>query len=465
MDLHRLSIHEAANWIAAGQLSPLTLVEAHLARIESLDRKLNAFITLTSLQALEQARQAEAEIRRGRLRSPLHGIPLALKDLYETAEIRTTAGSRFFRDNVPTSDAAAVAALSQAGAVLLGKLNMHEIALGLTSENIHFGFCRNPWDTGRISGGSSGGSGAALAAGLCMGSLGSDTGGSIRVPAALCGVVGLKPTYGRVSLRGVMPLSWCLDHPGPMARCVRDVALLLQAVAGFDLGDPASQDVAVGDNLANLEAGVQGWRIALASGDYFREVEAGVWSCVELAAGVFKELGAQVEQVDIPNFETAASANTSIIQAEAAVIHQERLAARPGDFGEDVRLRLQKGAEQPLAEYIHARRTQAVFRRQMEIFFSRYDLLLMATAPVVAPPIQQDEALRRARSLTRFTSAFNLIGFPAISLPCGFVEMGGKPLPVGLQIISRPWTESALLRAAYTYEQAAGWHAFSPRLD
>jgi aspartyl-tRNA(Asn)/glutamyl-tRNA(Gln) amidotransferase subunit A len=464
MEYHWLTISEAAQLISHGELSPVALTQACLERIERLDSRLNTFITLTSELALEQARQVEVEIARGEYRGALHGIPVALKDLYETLGIRTTAGSLFFKDHLPQADAAAVQKLNQAGAVLLGKLNLHEIALGLTNENPHFGACRNPWDTERITGGSSGGSAAALAAGLCLGSLGSDTGGSIRVPAAMCGVVGLKPTRGRVSLRGVIPLSRNLDHAGPMARCVRDAALLLQAIAGYDPHDPYSRDMPVDDYVIGLDGGVQNWRIALADDAYFQEADAGIREAVDAAAALLRRLGAQVEPVAIPGFEQAALANSLMVTADGAAFHQERLLAAPENFGADVRERLLNGAAHELEDYIAARRTQAVFKRQMELFFDQYDLLLLPAVPVVAPPLQRDHAVQRARQLTRYTSAFDLSGLPALVLPCGFVQEGAVHLPVGLQMVSRPWDEARLLRGAYAYEQAAGWVGQHPIL-
>ncbi|HEX9029097.1 MAG TPA: amidase, partial [Anaerolineales bacterium] len=271
MDTAYLTITQASELIRKGELSPVDLTQAYLERIASLDPQVNSYITITADQALEQARQAEVEIQRGQDRGPLHGIPLALKDLYETRGVRTTAGSRFFADYVPEADAATVQKLHEAGAVLLGKLNMHEIALGVTNNNPHYGPCRNPWALDRSPGGSSGGSGAALAAGLCLGSLGSDTGGSIRIPASLCGVVGLKPTTGRISGRGLIPLSRNLDHPGPMGRCVRDAALLLETLAGYDPADPYSVNIPVSDYMQTLEGGLKGMRVALASDEFFTQ--------------------------------------------------------------------------------------------------------------------------------------------------------------------------------------------------
>lgn len=464
MKLKWLSIHQASEMIRKGELSPVDLTQACLDQIEQLEPKINAFITLTPDLALEQARQAETEIRRGERRGLLHGIPLALKDLYETAGILTTAGSKFFKDFVPEEDAHVVKRLRQMGMVLLGKLNMHEIALGVTNENPHFGVCHNPWDLGRIPGGSSGGSGAALAAGFCLGSLGSDTGGSIRIPASLCGIVGLKPTYGRISLRGVVPLSWHLDHSGPMARCVRDAAILLQVIAGFDPQDPYCQDVPVEDYLLDLESGVGGWRVALASGDAFRSIDSDVWSAVENAAEVFRNLGAEVEEIDIPDFEAAAQANAVIITADAAEYHRERLDNMGQNFSSDIGERLRIGAKRSLAEYIQARRTQALFHRQMQALFQKYDLLLLPATPVPALPLNRDEAVMRAPQLTRFTAPFNLAGLPALSLPCGFIIRDGKKLPLGLQIAARPWGEAGLLRGAFAYEQSAGWHLQPPDL-
>ena len=284
-----ISLAEAADLLRREEISPVELTAAYLERIQTLDKKLNSFITVTAETAMSHASLAEQELQRGSSfeGTPLgllHGIPIALKDLYETQGVRTTAGSRFFADYIPETDAMTVQKLSTAGAILLGKTNMHEIALGLTTVNPHYGACKNPWALERVPGGSSGGSGAALAAGLCLGSLGSDTGGSIRVPAALCGIVGMKPTYGRVSLRGVIPLSWNLDHAGPMARCVQDVAMLLQVIAGYDPDDPYSVDVPVVDYLANIKDGVKDWRVSLMEDEYLDRTDAEILAAVQEAA-------------------------------------------------------------------------------------------------------------------------------------------------------------------------------------
>jgi aspartyl-tRNA(Asn)/glutamyl-tRNA(Gln) amidotransferase subunit A len=373
--------------------------------------------------------------------------------------VLTTAGSIFFDQWIPQANAAVVDRLDAAGAVNLGKLNMHEIALGVTNNNPHFGACHNPWEEKRTPGGSSGGSGAALAAGLCMGSLGSDTGGSIRIPASLSGVVGLKPTYGRVSLRGVVPLSWNLDHPGPMARRTRDVALLLQVIAGYDPDDPASADVGVPDYLAQLMGGVRGWRIAHAEDDFFNQGDEQVLEAVQEAVDVFAGLGAKIEMVEFPGALEAARGNGLLVTSDAAAFHRERLGEHPEKFGDDVRQRLEAGAAYTSSEYSLARRNQKLLRRKFEQFFDEYDLLLTASTPIAAPLLEGPDAVEQAARLTRFTAPFNFTGLPAISLPGGFTDQG---LPIGLQIVTRPWGEAALLRAAQAYEGATEWHLKRP---
>ena len=458
-DLTHLTIAEAADLLARREIASVELTEAHLRRIDAHDTHLNSFITITSDHALTQARAADAELTRGVRRGPLHGIPLALKDLYDTAGIRTTAGSTFFADRIPDTDARVVTLLYQAGAVLLGKLNMHEWALGVTNINPHYGPSRNPWDPSRITGGSSGGAAAALAAGLCMGALGSDTGGSIRIPASLCGIVGLKPTFGRVSLQGVIPLSWNLDHAGPMARTVTDAALLLQAIAGYDPDDPVSVALPVDNLLATLDAGVTGWRIALATDAHFGEADPEVISAVRRAATVFEELGARVEAVDLSQGREAAQMNALMTTSDAAAFHRDRLRDHPHRFGADVLARMERGAQFTSTEYILARRFQSEWRRRLERLFEQFDLLLTPATPITAPVIEGLDAIEAARQLTRCTAPFNLAGLPALSVPCGLSAAG---LPIGLQIVAAPWNEARVLRAGRAFENATQWHRQTP---
>ncbi len=457
MELTSLTIQQAAGLIRKGEISPVELTQAHLARIQQIDPRVNAFITITPEPALQQARQAEQEIRQGNYKGSLHGIPLGLKDLFETRGIHTTAGSTFFAEYIPDTDAAVVQKLREAGAVLLGMLNMHEIALGVTNENPHYGDCCNPWDLQYITGGSSGGNAAALASGLCMGALGTDTGGSIRIPAALCGVVGLKPTYGRVSLRGVIPLSWNLDHAGPMARCVRDAAILLQVIAGYDRQDAWSANVPVEDYLAAPPENLSGWRIAWASDGYFTDpqvVESAVLEAMQRAFGVFESLGAQVEAVSFPNAREAAMANGLMTPSDAAAFHHQRLAENPQGFGVDVLKRLRTGAAYTSTEYSQARRMQTILRCQFNEFLDEYDLLITPTTPITAPLRGSADAVECARQLTRFTAPFNLTGLPALSIPCG---CSGSKMPIGLQIIGKAWSERKVLWAGELYERERGF--------
>jgi aspartyl-tRNA(Asn)/glutamyl-tRNA(Gln) amidotransferase subunit A len=462
MTLTSLTITEAAKLITSGDISPVDLTIAHLERIQRIDPKINSYLTITSDSAIAAAGKAVDELRQDKSVDPMNGIPIGLKDLIETKGVLTTAGSKFFADYVPESDAFIVQRLAEVGAVILGKLNLHEIALGVTNVNPHYGTCRNPWDLERVSGGSSGGSAAALAAGLCMGALGTDTGGSIRIPASLCGIVGLKPTYGRVSCRGVFTLSWNLDHVGPMARRVKDTAILLAILGGYDPLDPYSKDVPVDNYLEKLAEGVRGWRIALATDEFFSKADPQVIQAVRQAGAVFTVLGARVEEVDFPKAYEAARANGLMTVSDAAAFHQKRLESSPEGFGDDVRERLKAGAAFTSTEYILARHTQSLLRHQYNRFFDDFDILLTPTTPVAAPPIDGPDAVEQATRLTRFTAPFNITGFPALSIPCGFTEGG---LPIGLQIVSRPWSEAAVLQAGYAYEQATEWHKQKPAIE
>lgn len=456
-DLSAIDLFTAREQLYRREISALELTEACLRQIERLNPAINAFITPTPELARQGALQADALLagRPSRGQFALPGMPLALKDLFETAGIRTTAGSKFFSDHVPAEDAQVVQKLKLSGGVVLGKTNTHEIALGVTGVNPHYGAVKNPWDTTRVTGGSSSGSAAAVATGMSLAALGTDTGGSIRIPASLCGVVGLKPTYGRVSTRGVVPLSWNLDHVGPLTRTARDAAMMLAVMAGFDLHDPGSADIPVDDYLAHLEEGVRGWRMALAAGEYVEASDPQVLAGVAEAAQLFRDLGAKVEKVELSWIEELALANGRMVQADGAAFHRDRLAKRPDGFGTDVRQRLEVGAALTSSEYALARRTQAEGRRRFEIFFERFDLLLLPTTPISAPPIEGTQAIEAARRLTRLTAPFNLSGLPALSVPCGFT---GENLPFGLQIITRHWGEAKALQAGHAFQQATDWH-------
>jgi aspartyl-tRNA(Asn)/glutamyl-tRNA(Gln) amidotransferase subunit A len=452
-ELNMLDLADAARRIAAGELSAVELTAACLERIAALDAQVNAFITVTADDAVRQAREADDDVERGDARGPLAGVPVALKDLFDTAGVRTTAGSTFFAERVPERDAAVVERLRAAGAVVLGKLNLHEWALGVTNDNPHFGACHNPWALDRISGGSSGGSAAALAAGMCHGALGSDTGGSIRIPAALCGVVGLKPTCGRVSLRGAVPLSWSLDHAGPMARRVRDVALLLNAIAGHDPADPASIPVAVDDYTVGLDDGIAGWRIGVVASAWLGDVDRDVAAAVRAVVDGLASLGAWVEPLEAPELPEAARLNGLMTTADAAAFHRERLEQAPDAFGADVLARLRRGAAYGATDYADARRTQTRLRRRFESWFVEHggalDAVVLPTTPIAAPRIAGLDAVATAGVLTRLTAPFNLTGLPALSVPCGLTPEG---LPVGLQIVGAPWAERRVLQVGKAVE-------------
>jgi aspartyl-tRNA(Asn)/glutamyl-tRNA(Gln) amidotransferase subunit A len=456
-DFASLTLAEAVPAIQSGALSPVALTDAYLDRIERLNPVLNAFITITADIARVEARAAEDGSGPS---GPLRGIPIALKDLFDTAGVRTTGASKILANRIPEQDATVTARLRAAGAVLLGKLNMHEFAYGVSNDNPHHGPARNPWNTERIPGGSSGGSGVAIAAGLCLGTLGSDTGGSIRIPSALCGITGLKPTYGRVSRAGVLPLSWSMAHVGPMARTVRDCAMLLRVIAGHDPHDPASADEPVPDYLDRLEEGVRGMRIGLPRHYFFEQVDDQVLAAVEAAAERMQAEGADVRDVDIDQIDLAAIAGATILVSEAAAYHQRWLRERPEDYGEDVRQRLLTGELYPATAYVNAQRVRTVLRESFRRALSEVDLMLAPSTPITAPTIAGFSTNVRA-SLTRFTTPINLVGLPSLALPCGF---DSDNLPIGMQLIGRPFDEARLFRAGRAYERVTDWHNRRPAL-
>ena len=457
-NIHSLTISTALQYLQEQKASPQDLVEACSRQIERLNPQLCAFITVIDPHDALNAQLPENNTPASK---SLRGIPIALKDLFDTAGIRTTAGSKFFADHTPEQDAFVVEKLKQAGAVLMGKTNTHEIALGVTGGNPHYGTARNPWDATRIPGGSSAGSAIAVATGMALGALGTDTGGSIRIPASLCGVVGFKPTFGRLSLRGVFPLSWNLDHVGPLTKSVRDAALLLQTLAVYDPLDPASVKMLTGDYLGHLNDDVKGRKIALAAGGFIEAAEGEVLQAIREATKVFESLGCKVEEVNTDWLKEAALANKLMTQSDGAAVHRDRLREHPEMFGDDIRRRLEDGAKTSLTDYILARRTQAEIKKRFEVFFETYDFLILPTTPIPAPTIEGHDAVEQAGRLTRFTASFNLAGLPALSLPCGFTKEG---LPIGLQIVSRAWGESKVLNLGHAFEQATKWHERRPAI-
>jgi len=461
-DTLRLTLEAAAEAIRTGRLSPVSLVESSLARIKALEPRINAFITVTAELAREQARQAEREIEAGRYKGPLHGIPVAVKDLFATKGIRTTAGSRILADWVPDEDATVVRKLREAGAVLLGKLGLHEFAYGISSVNPHFGDVRNPWDTTKIPGGSSGGSAVAVVVCEAYATLGSDTGGSIRIPAALCGCVGLKPTFGRASLGGAVPLSWSLDHPGPLARTVRDVAIAMTAIAGYDPRDPVSANRSVPDLLAGIDRGAQHLRVGVPTDHVWDDCDPAIAAAVRGAIEALARAGADVREIRWPRAADYAKAASAILGVEARAYHEGAFPGRSSEYGPLVRARLASQGDVDADTYARSMKLLLEARaggadRDLE----GIDVLAMPTVPTRAWTIEQAKDIARPSEWTRITRIFDLTGQPAISVPCG---MDGDGLPIGLQFAARMWDESAALRAARAYELVRG--AFPlPSLD
>lgn len=468
-DLDFLTIAEVSALLAKKKLSPVELVEAALARMEALNPRLNAFLTICAESAREEAKRAERELARGRRRGPLHGLPISTKDNIFTRGVRTTAGSKLMAEFVPAEDAAVVRRLRTAGAILLGKTNLNEFAYGVTGENPHYGATRNPWDTERMTGGSSAGSSAAVAAGMCFGSVGTDTGGSCRIPPALCGIVGLKPTYGRVSVEGVVPLSTTLDHVGPIARSVQDAALLL-AVMGARSRREAAAFGQISEQLpGNPRGKFHGLRIGRPKEYYFDRIDPAVLAAVEAAILFFEKRGAQICAVELPGLSESEQAGNHIALPEATHFHRstEWFPERAAEYSEDVRKRLELGLEVRAAEYLHALDVQRRCKRELDLALEEVDAIVAPTVPIPAPRIGEktahignaEETVRA--TLLRLCRPANLTGHPAISVPCGFTQGG---LPIGLQIIGPEWQESKLLQIARTYEQAHDWHRMHPNL-
>jgi aspartyl-tRNA(Asn)/glutamyl-tRNA(Gln) amidotransferase subunit A len=463
-----LTLTELAAALAARKVSALEATEACLERIARLDARLHAFITLDTEGARARARALDAEAAAGRRRGPLHGVPLAYKDLCRVAGLPSSCGTQTAEYFASALECTAVTRLTAAGAVTLGTLNMSELALGPFGDNPHHGNVDNPWKSGHVSGGSSSGSGAAVAAGLAFGALGSDTGGSIRLPAACCGIVGLKPTYGRVSRAGAMPLSWSLDHLGPMTRSVRDAALMLELIAGHDPHDATSSHRPVGDVLGALEAPIRGLRLALPENYYFDGVTDEARAAVEAAARALAGLGAQVRTLRLPDPAPLIDACNILARAESSTIHARVARERPHELGAAVRSRLEVGFHVPAYDYLQAGRLRARLTREFvgEVF-GEVDAVLAPTIPepapalaeVTAPPVEK--IVERMGRFSRLTRPFNGLGLPVLSVPAGF-SADGRPL--GLQIAGRPFDEATVLRLGHAWEQAADWRRRRPSL-
>lgn len=471
-DLATLTLKQASDLLRRRDVSPVELTEACLARIERHEPAINAFITVTREQALAAARELEGEIRRGRRRGPLHGIPIALKDNIDTAGVLTTAASGVFKDRVPAADADVVGRLKNAGAVLLGKLNLHEFALGGTSAVTYYEPVHNPWALDRVAGGSSGGSAAAIAADMCLGTLGTDTGGSIRIPASLCGIVGLKPTYGRVSNRGVIPMAWTLDHVGPMCKTVEDAALILAAIAGYDPLDPTSVDIPVSDYTRAIGRSTAKLRVGVARKPFFDNLNPEVAQAVEAAIDVLRKLTAGVTEVEVP----AAGNVADVWNSEIYAYHEPWITKTPELYQPATRNLVQGAGKTSALTYAQAKRHVDMVRRDIRKVFAAVDVLITPTQRGVAQPIAAPQpALGRGRGAPPAggvppggggggiinTAAFDIYGLPTISLPCGFSSSG---LPIGLQISGNHFAESTVLALAHAYEQATDWHKRRPSL-
>jgi aspartyl-tRNA(Asn)/glutamyl-tRNA(Gln) amidotransferase subunit A len=466
-ELAFLDAVELARLIRTRQVSPVELVRLYLERIDRLDGRLRAYITVCREEALQAAQRAEAAVAAGPTLGPLHGVPFAVKDQIDAAGLRTTMGSRVLPDMVPAADATVVARLRAAGAVLLGKLNLTEFALGGTRE-FPFGQPRNPWNPEHDPGGSSSGSGIATATGLCGFALGEDTGGSVRSPAAWCGTVGVRPTWGRVSRHGVFPLSWSMDAVGPLSRSVRDSALILFVIGGRDERDPTTSRRPVPDVSRTLGDGVTGLRLGvvreLTAG---AETQAEVRGAVEAAAARLGALGASVKDVSLPLLPLAGAAFMALADSEGAGLHARWLRARPGDYDAGTRRRLLAAGLLPAAVYHEAQRARALIRRQVLEALRDHDALLAPMAHTAAPPIAAGRAPITGkedvgpRFFTRrcYGSPASLGGIPALSVPCGFTASG---LPIGLQVMGRPFDEATVLKVAHAYEQATDWHRRRP---
>ncbi|MBI3964026.1 MAG: amidase [Chloroflexi bacterium] len=462
------SASDLAERIGRGEISPVELVDAYLARIERVNSHLNAFLTVLAEPARAAAREAERELAKGGPRGPLHGVPVALKDIVYTRGVRTTMGSSIFADFVPDEDATVVERFRAAGAILIAKAHTHEFAFGATSNNPHYGPCRNPWNLDCIPGGSSGGSAAGVAAALCPIAIGSDTGGSIRLPGALCGVVGLKPTYGRVSRFGVFPGAWTLDHIGPLTRSARDAALALRFIAGYDPRDPTTSRLPVPDYTATLTGDVRGIRVGVLREHQAEPLDGEVRRLVTRAIQEIRDLGAMVDEVSIPSAAYARPVATTLTAVESLAVHEPLLREHAEDYGGDVRQRFPFPLGVSALTFVRAQQARTRIAADVRTALERFDVLLGPTVPVPAPPIGQETAVIEGREhavvpmLSTLTRLHNLTGLPAVTVPCGYTAAG---LPVGLEVAGRPFEEAVVLRVADAYECATAEQRRRPPVD
>ncbi len=463
-----LSLAEAARAVATKQVSPVELVDACLRRIEAVDDKLNSYISVYAEEARQVGQAAEAMISAGHRLGPLHGVPIALKDNIGLAGHVTTAGSKILADWRPDEDATVAERLKGSGAVILGKTNMHEFAWGGTSANPHYGFVRNPWNTDRFPAGSSGGSGAAVAARTCYAALGTDTGGSIRLPAAINGIAGIRPTIGRVSNAGVIPLAWSMDTVGPMARTVEDCALMFNSIAGHDPRDSATANVPIVDYTGDLARGVRGLRIGVIPDYFFHHLQAPVHHAVQAALETLTDLGATVLEVAAEHIHGNISAQLTVESCEPSTYHQGWLRERPQDYGDDVRLLLEIGELHLATHYLQAQRYRSVLRSEFLDAFKSVDVFVCPTLPFTATRIGEtlvevetgvEEDMLAA--IMQFTGVPSLTGLPSLNVPCGFDADG---LPIGMQVIGRPFDESTLFRVGATFQRETDFHLRSPSL-
>jgi aspartyl-tRNA(Asn)/glutamyl-tRNA(Gln) amidotransferase subunit A len=467
-ELAQLTLAEAARLVRAREVSPVELVEACLARIRAVNDKLAAYISVYEEQARAVAKAAEAMVQAGHWLGPLHGIPVSLKDNVAVRGLATTAGSKILRDWIPDEDATVTARLRQAGAIFVGKTNMHEFAWGGTSANPHYGAVRNPWNPERFPAGSSGGSGAAVAARTCYGAIGTDTGGSIRLPSAINGIVGIRPTYGRVSNAGIIPLAWSMDTAGPMTRTVEDCAIMFNVIAGPDPKDPSCSAAPVVDYTADLGRGVRGIRIGVVPGYFFHHLQRPVHDAVRSALKTFEGLGASVVDVNIENIHGNISAQLTIESAEPSSYHQRWLRERPGDYGEDVRTLLEIGEMLLATHYVQAQRYRSLLRSEFLSAFKSVDVFICPTLPFTATPVGAMKVVIEngveedmLSAIMQYTGVPSLTGLPSLNVPCGFDQ---DALPVGMQIIGQPFGEAALFRVGAAFQAATDFHKRAPAL-